>query len=88
MRAASLVQQVMARDARWQPPALNVGMPSTPAGGIVLHTLNVDEAEKALIARALEVTGGNRTRTAELLGISVRTLRNKLNGPLRVASAG
>ena len=50
-------------------------------GAVVLTSLNVDDAESALIARALEVTGGNRTRAAELLGMSVRTLRNKLNAP-------
>lgn len=61
--------------------------PSAPASGIVLNTLNVDEAEKALIQRALEVTRGNRTKTADLLGISVRTLRNKLNGPQRAGVA-
>jgi DNA-binding NtrC family response regulator len=52
-----------------------------PAGALVLTSLDVDEAEQRLIERALEVTKGNRTRAAELLGISVRTLRNKLNGP-------
>jgi DNA-binding NtrC family response regulator len=53
---------------------------TTPPGGVVLSTLNVAEAEWALIQRALELTKNNRTKTAELLGISVRTLRNKLNG--------
>jgi DNA-binding NtrC family response regulator len=43
--------------------------------------LNVDEAEAKLIERALEKSNGNRTRAADLLGISVRTLRNKLNRP-------
>ena len=47
---------------------------------IVLHTLNVSEAEGILIEHALERAGQNRTKAAELLGISVRTLRNKLNG--------
>ena len=51
-----------------------------PEGAVVLTSLNVDEAEAKLIERALEVSNGNRTRAAELLGISVRTLRNKLNG--------
>jgi len=58
-----------------------------PAGAVVLTSLNIDEAERALILRALEVTNNNRTRTAELLGISVRTLRNKLNGPRRIQVA-
>ena len=47
---------------------------------IVLRTLNVSEAETVLIEKALKRSGQNRTRAAELLGISVRTLRNKLNG--------
>ena len=52
-------------------------------GGIVLHTLDVAEAEAVLIQHALAASGNNRTRAAEMLGISVRTLRNKLNGPSR-----
>jgi two-component system response regulator FlrC len=35
--------------------------------------------EKRLIHQALDSVSGNRTRAAEILGISVRTLRNKLN---------
>ena len=34
--------------------------------------------EKEAILETLKQTGGNRTRTARILGISVRTLRNKL----------
>lgn len=52
-----------------------------PPNAVVLTSFNVNEAERILIERALQATGNNRTRTAELLGISVRTLRNKLNGP-------
>ncbi|HSW40579.1 MAG TPA: sigma-54 dependent transcriptional regulator [Acidobacteriota bacterium] len=37
------------------------------------------EMEKQLICKTLEDTGGNRTRAARSLGISLRTLRNKLN---------
>jgi len=49
--------------------------------GVLLRTLNLSEAEKMLIERALEQTDQNRTHAADLLGISVRTLRNKLNRP-------
>lgn len=41
--------------------------------------LSVADAEKKLIFETLRVTGNNKTRAAELLGISIRTLRNKLN---------
>ena len=39
---------------------------------------SVNQMEKRLIQLTLEETGGNRTRAAQLLGISLRTLRNKL----------
>lgn len=48
--------------------------PLFEAGVIPLH-----EMERIMIMRGLEQTAGNRTQAAELLGISVRTLRNKLN---------
>jgi DNA-binding NtrC family response regulator len=38
----------------------------------------VDEAERMLIERTLEATGQNRTRAAEILGVSLKTLHNKL----------
>ena len=36
------------------------------------------EVEQELILNTLNVYHGNRTQTAEILGISIRTLRNKL----------
>ena len=39
----------------------------------------VQEMEKALILETLRATGENRTEAAKLLGISIRTLRNKLH---------
>lgn len=41
--------------------------------------LTLRELEKRHILDALAIYGHNRTRTAKILGISVRTLRNKLN---------
>ena len=38
----------------------------------------VDEAEKQLILKTLESTHNNKTRAAEILGISTKTLQNKL----------
>jgi DNA-binding NtrC family response regulator len=40
--------------------------------------VTVDEAERALIELTLEYTGQNKTRAAEILGISQKTLFNKL----------
>jgi len=38
----------------------------------------IHEMEMHLIIKSLDKTAGNRTKASELLGISVRTLRNKL----------
>jgi DNA-binding NtrC family response regulator len=48
------------------------------SGGLTAGT-TVDEAERQLIEVTLQHTGGNKTRAAELLGISLKTLHNKLN---------
>lgn len=42
------------------------------------NTMTLDEVEKRVIYETLRHCNGNRTRTAEKLGISLRTLRNKL----------
>jgi len=47
-------------------------------GDGLMPGMTVDEAERKLILKTLESCQDNRTRAAELLGISVRTLRNKL----------
>ena len=41
-------------------------------------TLSVEENEKRLLRNALLKSGGNRTKAAELMGISRRTLHRKL----------
>jgi len=51
----------------------------------------VDEAEKQLILRTLLSTHNNKTKAAEILGISSKTLQNKLkeyNAAVAAATAG
>lgn len=56
-------------------PAPSLSGESPFSGGVIpLH-----EMERLMIIKGLDQTQGNRTQAAELLGISVRTLRNKLN---------
>lgn len=54
-----------------------------PAGeqqdGFVKTGMTIQEAERRLILKTLEHTRENRTQAAKILGISIRTLRNKLN---------
>jgi DNA-binding NtrC family response regulator len=50
---------------------------------LVVPTLDLVDIERQVIDHALTLSGGNRTRAAALLGIDVRTLRRKLNGPSR-----
>jgi two-component system response regulator HydG len=52
-----------------------------PANGLSLEALEnlpLDEVEKATILRTLEQTGGNKSEAARRLGITRRTLHQKL----------
>ncbi len=40
---------------------------------------SLEDVEKVLITRTIEFTGGNKTRAAEILGVSAKTLYNKLD---------
>jgi DNA-binding NtrC family response regulator len=52
----------------------------TAPGGLSLTPgMTVEEAENRLILLTLEHARGNKTRAAEILGISLKTLHNKLN---------
>jgi two-component system NtrC family response regulator len=55
-------------------------MRTAPAArDVVTLEAAVEEAEKAVIVAALERCNYHREHTAQLLGVSVRTLHNKLN---------
>ncbi|MBU6447163.1 MAG: sigma-54-dependent Fis family transcriptional regulator, partial [Verrucomicrobia bacterium] len=51
----------------------------SPSAKESLKAMTLHEMEKRLILKTLEENHQNRTRTADILGISVRTLRNKLH---------
>lgn len=44
-----------------------------------LRLMSLKEAERLLIKKALVHTSENRTQAAKILGVSIRTLRNKIN---------
>jgi DNA-binding NtrC family response regulator len=68
-------------------PPLGRTLPA-PAGGERLEPgMTVDDVERRLIMLTLEHTANNKTRAAELLGISLKTLHNKLNR-FRLEEAG
>jgi transcriptional regulator with PAS, ATPase and Fis domain len=61
-------------------PALASASPAVAgsSAGLAPGT-TVDQAEQQLIEVTLQHTGGNKTRAADMLGISLKTLHNKLN---------
>jgi DNA-binding NtrC family response regulator len=60
--------------------SISAGAPETDAPPLLAsETETLDALEKKHILAVLEKCGGNRTRAAVRLGISIRTLRNKLH---------
>ena len=68
-------------ELRHLPPYVSeTPVPAPVAGGVALTPgMTVEEAENRLILLTLEHSRGNKTRAAEILGISLKTLHNKLN---------
>src|SRR5581483_11042342 len=61
------------------PPHLLDNRPTAPEDTITLPVgIALDEAERQLILKTLLKTGNNKTRAADLLNISLKTLHNKL----------
>jgi DNA-binding NtrC family response regulator len=60
-------------------PAPEAAPPAEERDGVRFQIgTTVEEAEKGLILRTLQHTRNNKTRAAEILGISLKTLHNKL----------
>jgi DNA-binding NtrC family response regulator len=78
-RAVLLAQgsEIRAKDIQFQAPSES--RPGAEASTTVWKPgRTLDEIERNVILEALKHFGGNRTHTAKALGISIRTLRNKL----------
>jgi DNA-binding NtrC family response regulator len=71
-------------------PPLGMAAPVASGSQVALEPgITVEEAERRLIILTLEHTNDNKTRAAEILGISLKTLHNKLNRlGLRKGAAG
>jgi DNA-binding NtrC family response regulator len=66
---------ILPTDLLMELPEGGAAPPETPA---FRAGITVRDMEKELMCRTLEEVNNNRTQAAELLGISIRTLRNKL----------
>jgi DNA-binding NtrC family response regulator len=60
------------------PPAIARRTSRVSAEAALLPGTTLAQMERELIRRTLEHTGGNRTHSAQLLGIGVRTLQRKI----------
>ena len=60
-------------------PALEISHPLTPNEVVpLLIGSTIGEVEQELVLQTLARCDGNRTRAARVLGLSVRTMRNKI----------
>jgi DNA-binding NtrC family response regulator len=82
LERAIIVCEASVIEPRHLPPAFGDNPPHrfvSDVDGIHVGVgTTVDEAERQLIVKTLESTRNNKTRAAEILGISLKTLHNKL----------
>ena len=73
-----LAPAVAAGDAAATPAAPAAAVPEAAAFGGSLVGKTMNEIEREAILTALQISGGNRRKAAEALGIGLRTLQRKL----------
>jgi DNA-binding NtrC family response regulator len=63
------------------PDSLDQRSPARPDGDTISFAVGtpLDAVERVLIFRTLQKTNNNKTKAAEMLGLSLKTLHNKLN---------
>jgi DNA-binding NtrC family response regulator len=81
---AAMAAPITAAMPEASPPPITQALPAAPQaaqprGAATLVGRRMEEVERELILETLSHCLGNRTRAAEMLGISIRTLRNKLH---------
>jgi DNA-binding NtrC family response regulator len=80
-RASILAGEGLIRMAHLPPQPggeISAPPPSDPEAIVLRVGTTVDDAERLLISKTLEHTKNNKTRAADILGISLKTLHNKL----------
>jgi DNA-binding NtrC family response regulator len=77
-RATILTEGRFIQTKHLPPHLVDIGRTAQPMLELAPGT-TVEEAERRLILMTLEHTRDNKTRAAEILGISLKTLHNKLN---------
>jgi transcriptional regulator with PAS, ATPase and Fis domain len=90
LERAVIVCQGPVVEKKHLPPNFGTGVPMAPSadepGTVRLGVgTTVEEAERQLIMKTLDATHNNKTRAAEILGISLKTLHNKLKEYAAVA---
>ena len=78
-RATILSQGAFIEPRHLPPSLLHEPLPQHQPQVALAPGTTVEEAERRLIMMTLEHTRDNKTRAAEILGISLKTLHNKLN---------
>jgi DNA-binding NtrC family response regulator len=79
MERATILAEADFIEARHLPPPVVSRTEQTLPTVTLSPGTTVDEAERRLILLTLEHTRNNKTRAAEILGFSLKTLHNKLN---------
>jgi len=63
-----------------EPEEMAVGRSCDSGESQLRPGVSLESVERRLLEMTLDATGGNRSRAAEMLGVSLRTVRNKIRG--------
>ena len=78
-RAVALSPELVGLDVL-EPDELFFGGATSASDTQLRAGVSLESVERRLLEMTLDATGGNRSRAAEMLGVSLRTVRNKIRG--------